>query len=504
MWTVPENTSLPGQAEVDDLRCSKSPRPLIWVLCALLLPIAPSLAEDAFEVDNTPLEAHAADVGGWARHDFHTSNDVDWVKFYCLTNFLYEISTTQVGTNVDTVLDVYQELPDGTLNHMFTEDSEGKGTNYGEMAWLTNPQAGIYYMKVSGHGPDEYGADSEYDLRVWVPATPDGVLLVACADKLNPSSSPAGAQAIVDGVSTKSFNGATTVEFLGLAPGTYTVRVTVPSAGYRPEEDPAAPDQVNDPSSYLYGNPKTVQVLADRWQVAIFQYVPYIRVDGILRDAWTGVRLQGARVQFEALNGVISGITYDGYPNNAVYETNWYSLADGTLPTNVWLPAVDWKLTISSAGYSNKVLLSCITNASVGDSIDLGKTTVHPVDADANGLADAWEETYFPGEDPDPDDDPDNDGMKNKGEYVAGTNPKDAGDVLRVSECDMSASFRMVWPVVPARTYQVSVSTNLSASLWPEILSSAVEATNDQSYMEWIDTNTVDRARFYGIKVVVP
>ncbi|MHC4117364.1 MAG: right-handed parallel beta-helix repeat-containing protein, partial [Planctomycetota bacterium] len=66
-----------------------------------------------------------------------------------------------------------------------------------------------------------------------------------------------------------------------------------------------------------------------------------------------------------------------------------------------------------------------------GGRIDIGAygntaeaTTI--VDEDSDGLADAWEETYWPGEDPnlhDPNDDPDADGLRNKDEYYVHWDP---------------------------------------------------------------------------------
>ncbi len=66
-----------------------------------------------------------------------------------------------------------------------------------------------------------------------------------------------------------------------------------------------------------------------------------------------------------------------------------------------------------------------------GGRVDMGAygntaeaTTI--VDEDADGLADAWEATYWPGQDPNlhgPNDDPDNDGLRNKDEYYVHWDP---------------------------------------------------------------------------------
>ena len=43
---------------------------------------------------------------------------MDWVKFYAVSNFAYDIETYHYGTNTDTIIDIYYERPDGTLTNL--------------------------------------------------------------------------------------------------------------------------------------------------------------------------------------------------------------------------------------------------------------------------------------------------------------------------------------------------------------------------------------------------
>ena len=71
-------------------------------------------------------------MGETQTHNFHCSNDEDWVKFYAISNYSYEIETIQPGTNVDTVLDVYYEKADGTLTNIVHRGRSSMGLDEGE------------------------------------------------------------------------------------------------------------------------------------------------------------------------------------------------------------------------------------------------------------------------------------------------------------------------------------------------------------------------------------
>jgi hypothetical protein len=224
-----------------------------------------------------------------------------------------------------------------------------------------------------------------------------------------------------------------------------------------------------------------------------------------LRDKWTRERITDGELQFVAKNGVIAGCVYDGYPNNAVYESRWYSLNAGVFPTNVLLPCVDWDLTVIKGSHSNAVMKACITDLAPGDEIDLGTIEMYPVDDNANDISDDWEDTYFPSQPIDPDEDSDGDGHDNRREYWCGTDPTNDFSVFEINEFVSINSVTLVWPVSPGRTYQV-VSTNgstLTSSDGWAVIAGPWEATNGQAYMEWTDPAD-DGHRYYRVKITAP
>jgi hypothetical protein len=94
-----------------------------------------------------------------------------------------------------------------------------------------------------------------------------------------------------------------------------------------------------------------------------------------------------------------------------------------------------------------------------------------PFDADEDGLPDEWERTngtqlgvHDAGADPD------EDGHSNYQEFLAGTHPQDAGDILRVVHVeDLGAALRVRFPSVLGRTYRIEAALAITG-LWTEIV----------------------------------
>ncbi len=465
---------------------------------------------DAFEPDDGPEQATGFNVGMPQVHNLHSSNDVDWVKFYAPAGEVFTIEAEQLGTNSDLTLEVYYEQADGKLTNLtwLARDESGVGQGEGETTVVnlkTDPslEPGLYFVRVGSADPTLYGPGSEYELRIWIPAG-GGPLLLVAFDKLHKTMPPPGTVAIVDGVTTQAF-GTNTSLMLSLADGVHTVRVPA-VAGYLPEEDPDHPGQVNNASSMWYGNPKqTVVANGGMPGMAIFQFVPVVQAQGMVRDAWTGAWLDGAGLEFRALNGCISGLYYRAWPPTT-YGAAWVSGVDGTWPTNVWLPAVNWDLTIRRDGYTNAAIPGVIARAVPGAVTNLGTLWLTPLDANGNGVADAWEQQYFPGKTLVLTNDADGDGMNNLQEYLCGTDPTNKSSVLEFLGADgrTTNGFTLSWPVAPGRRYRVLATDALPAGLWP-LTHGPWDVTNGQTLMEWTDTNGGGRTnRFYRIQLETP
>jgi hypothetical protein len=90
-------------------------------------------------------------------------------------------------------------------------------------------------------------------------------------------------------------------------------------------------------------------------------------------------------------------------------------------------------------------------------------TAVDPnADGNANGIADSWEQQYFPGQSVDPNADSDGDGTSNLMEYIAGTIPTSRSSVFRPSGSLNGTIYTMPLASVAGRTYKVYATRNLA------------------------------------------
>lgn len=83
-------------------------------------------------------------------------------------------------------------------------------------------------------------------------------------------------------------------------------------------------------------------------------------------------------------------------------------------------------------------------------------------DANGNGIPDEWESEYFPGQAIDPYADSDGDGLTNRDEYTAGTNPTDKRSAFLPKGSLQGTVFSMPMQTVLGRTYQVYATRDLS------------------------------------------
>ncbi len=463
---------------------------------------------DPYEADDSAAQAGHMDLADiQAGHNFHTASDEDWIRFYGATGINYEINVEQVGTNIDLKLDLYYERPDGTLSNIFLDvDFFGKGAGEIEDTGLNFPVdptllEGFYLLRISSADTNAWGIDSDYDVWI-VSVTGNGQLIVVAVDKLNSTQSPPGTVASLNNTSNKAFNGATTVTFQNLAAGVHTLRVTT-AVGYLPDEDPALPNQVANLNSVLYGNPKRKGIQDQTWQTVVFQFVPFARADGVARDKDTGEWIDGAKIEFTATSGILSGQIFDGYPNLATYETQWFTRADGSFPTNVLLPTVNYNLKLSKAGYSNFNQSAILANPTVGTVSNLGTKLMRPLDANGNQIADWWETLYFgPGSNVVATEDRDQDTHNHREEYLIGTDPTNFSSALQFDELQFGASVTLTWPVSPGRTYRIRTSDSLTSDLWT-VTAGPWTAAVGQAELQYTDPATQTN-RNYRIEVLVP
>jgi subtilisin-like proprotein convertase family protein len=175
---------------------------------------------------------------------------------------------------------------------------------------------------------------------------------------------------------------------------------------------------------------------------------------------WQHPRVRDLRVTLESPSGTISILHRPGGSAHAVPSTWTYGSAMhfGESSQGVWKVAV----TDESPGEIGSV-----------GSLSLTLHGVPIVDADADGLDDAWELKHFGNLSQGPSGDPDLDGWTNLQEQLAGSDPTADDAPLRVEVMPMpDGRLRLSWPGRSGVTYRVEMAADLGQA-WTEVQSLA-------------------------------
>lgn len=180
-----------------------------------------------------------------------------------------------------------------------------------------------------------------------------------------------------------------------------------------------------------------------------------------------------------------------------------------------WHAASDYQwLTLLSKDGSGSADILYAANLNPGSNSRTGTLTIagqtltiiqagKPADTNQDSLPDAWQVQYFgtsASPDAAPNADPDGDGFSNLDEYLAGTNPKDANSLLRISSFDPAGSgsaFLIGFPSMTDRYYQVQQKTDLLDPQWTAF-TNAVRGTGG-SVLVRDNTGTNATHRFYRV-----
>lgn len=114
---------------------------------------------DAYEDDDTASAANTLPMNTPQAHD-HCDGDADWLVFSATAGTAYSLTTSDLGVNADTRIEVY----DTDATSLLATSGEALEPNASRLAW-TAPSDGDYYLKVvADTGLGSTGPDTGYTL----------------------------------------------------------------------------------------------------------------------------------------------------------------------------------------------------------------------------------------------------------------------------------------------------------------------------------------------------
>jgi hypothetical protein len=118
---------------------------------------------DNYEDDNSYLQANPISINNEAQtHNFHGYNDLDWVKFAVQKDKTYLISTSNIGSKGDTVLNLYNT--DGISSIASNDDFDG--LELGSMIIWTPEIDGEFYASINHWNSYGFGCSTVYSISI--------------------------------------------------------------------------------------------------------------------------------------------------------------------------------------------------------------------------------------------------------------------------------------------------------------------------------------------------
>ena len=497
--------------------------------------LIPGIELDRFEPDNTFRNATYSDLPVNKVHTLHVSNDCDWVRFFAISNLIYDIETIHLDTNstIDTVIRIYREetslfddpfAKPAWLKELTVDES---GPEEGELAGLDFPTTGFYYVQVchavdvefdpgtyllvihSPSGSEKNGAQSTKGItvRVW-----DVLTRQPLTNNVLVQLRPGGGYS----QSTNTDNSGT-ARFPDFGEGNYDVEVIVSEFGNHGPKyvhlfDPSSSNNVASNPTSAYGNPRqlgshhfgTISYDDFEWSqfsMLQFGFIPVAYVEATLLDEITGNPVSGVGVRMTPIDA--PNTAYSKFPW-ADYGEPMISSADGHFGTSApILPERIYtknEIRDGNGRYVARVATTDRTSPVAGDVLDLGEIWLKPsmgTPLGTNAIPNSWESKYgVPiGDWGKTNFHSDDDGLSNFQEYIADTDPLDSNDVFRMTRAPSKeeGEFVLTWDAAPHRIYEIYKATDFDEeSDWIKVYE--VINTENLSMLSWTNSGTMNEA----------
>ncbi len=138
-------------------------------------------------------------------------------------------------------------------------------------------------------------------------------------------------------------------------------------------------------------------------------------------------------------------------------------------------------------------------------TLEIEGVAIRPDDSDNDRLPDDWEEAWFSSLTPTAEEDSDHDGLSNRAEWIAGTDPKSANDTLAVRSLQRTSDggTTTTFQHAPARRYIIEHSTDLVS--WLQVENPDFVFYAERGVASWTDdgseTSGAASQRFYRVRV---